>query len=702
MDLKDKTMSRTTPLEQIRNIGIIAHIDAGKTTITERILFYTGITYKIGVVDEGTTVMDFMEEERKRGITISSAATTCHWNDCQINIIDTPGHVDFTAEVERSLRVLDGGVVLFDAVQGVESQSETVWRQADRYAVPRICFVNKMERVGADFYRTISMIEDRLHAKALAIQIPIGSEADFQGVIDLIEQRAWGSDGERDKPLSEIAIPADYKDKVAEMRHKLIEQAAELDDELLAKYLDGQESTAAEIQAALRRITIANKAVLILCGSALSNRGVRLLLDAITTYLPSPSDMPPVKAISVKDNSELVRGASDEEPFTALAFKVVTDPFVGRLVYFRVYSGQINVGDQIMNSTRGKPERIGRLFLMHANRREEIQVAETGAIVSTLGLKNTFTGDTLCSQHQPVLLESIAFPEPVISIAIEPRSRADQDKMGESLRKLTEEDPTFKVNYSEETGQTVVAGMGELHLEIIVHRLLSEFGVTAKVGNPRVAYKESITKAVEAEGRFVRQSGGRGQYGHVWLKVEPAGRGGGFEFIDAIKGGAVPRNFISAIGSGVKEAIDGGVVAGYPIVDIKVTAFDGSYHEVDSSEMAFKMAGSIGLKAAVRKANPVILEPIMKLEVVSPKEFMGDIIGDISAKRGHIESIDNQRDMCIIQALIPLSETFGYTTSLRSQTQGRATHTLEFNSYQEIPAFLAKEVIEKAGTTDYV
>jgi len=702
MDLKDKTMSRTTPLEQIRNIGIIAHIDAGKTTITERILFYTGVTYKIGVVDEGTTVMDFMEEERKRGITISSAATTCHWNDCQINIIDTPGHVDFTAEVERSLRVLDGGVVLFDAVQGVESQSETVWRQADRYAVPRICFVNKMERVGADFYRTISMIEDRLRAKALAIQIPIGSEADFQGVIDLIEMRAWGSDGERDKPLAEIALPADYKDKVAEMRHKMIEQAAELDDELLAKYLDGQEISAAEIKAALRRITIANKAVLVLCGSALSNRGVRLLLDAINAYLPSPADMPPVKAISVKDNSELARTASDEEPFTALAFKVVTDPFVGRLVYFRVYSGQINVGDQIMNSTRGKPERIGRLFLMHANRREEIQSAETGAIVSTLGLKSTFTGDTLCSQSRPVLLESIAFPEPVISIAIEPRTRADQDKMGESLRKLTEEDPTFKVNYSEETGQTVVAGMGELHLEIIVHRLLSEFGVTAKVGNPRVAYKESITKAAEAEGRFVRQSGGRGQYGHVWLKVEPAGRGGGFEFVDAIKGGAVPRNFISAIASGVKEAVDGGVVAGYPIVDIKVTAFDGSYHEVDSSEMAFKMAGSIGLKAAVRKANPVILEPIMKLEVVSPKEFMGDIIGDISAKRGHIESIDNQRDMCIIQALIPLSETFGYTTSLRSQTQGRATHTLEFNSYQEIPAFLAKEVIEKAGTTDYV
>ncbi len=695
-------MSRTVPLEQIRNIGIIAHIDAGKTTITERILFYTGVTYKIGEVDDGTTVMDFMEEERKRGITISSAATTCHWGKYQINIIDTPGHVDFTAEVERSLRVLDGGVVLFDAVQGVESQSETVWRQADRYQVPRICFVNKMERVGADFYHTISMIEDRLHAKALAVQIPVGGETDFQGVIDLLEQRAWGADGDRDKSITEITIPASLTDKVTEMRHKLVEQIAELDDVILTSYLDGKESSVAELKAALRRITIANKAVLVFCGSALSNRGVRLLLDAVTDYLPSPADMPPVKAINIKDSSEIMRPANDEEPFTALAFKVVTDPFVGRLVYFRVYAGQIKVGDQIYNSTRSKAERIGRLFLMHANRREEIQIAETGAIVSTLGLKNTFTGDTLCSQSQQVLLDSIAFPEPVISIAIEPRSRADQDKMGESLRKLTEEDPTFKVHYSDETGQTVVAGMGELHLEIIVHRLLSEFGVNAKVGNPRVAYKETITKAVEAEGRFIRQSGGRGQYGHVWVTVEPAGRGGGFEFIDKVKGGAIPRNFISAIEAGVKEAVNTGVVAGYPLVDIKVTAFDGSYHEVDSSELAFKMAGSMALKAGVRKANPVILEPIMKLEVVSPKEFMGEVIGEISSKRGHIESIDNQRDTVIIQALIPLSETFGYTTGLRSQTQGRATHTLEFNSYQEIPAFLAKEVIEKAGTTDYV
>jgi len=695
-------MSRTVPLEQIRNIGIIAHIDAGKTTITERILYYTGVTYKIGEVDEGTTVMDFMEEERKRGITISSAATTCHWDKYQINIIDTPGHVDFTAEVERSLRVLDGGVVLFDAVQGVESQSETVWRQADRYQVPRICFVNKMERVGADFYHTISMIEDRLHAKAIAIQIPIGSEGDFQGIIDLVEKRAWGADGERDKPLTSIEIPVSYNDKVTQMRHKMIEQIAELDDITLTSYLDGKEISPEEVKAALRRISIANKAVLVLCGSALSNRGVRLLLDAVVDYLPSPADMPPVKAIAVKDNSELMRSANDEEPFTALAFKVVTDPFVGRLVYFRVYSGQIKVGEQIYNATRGKAERIGRLFLMHANRREEIEIAETGSIVSTLGLKNTFTGDTLCNQSEQVLLDSIAFPEPVISIAIEPRSRADQDKMGESLRKLTEEDPTFKVHYSDETGQTVVAGMGELHLEIIVHRLLSEFGVNAKVGNPRVAYKETITKSVEAEGRFVRQSGGHGQYGHVWVVVEPAGRGGGFEFIDKVKGGAIPRNFISAVEAGVKEAVNTGVVAGYPLVDIKVTAFDGSYHEVDSSELAFKMAGSMALKAGVRKANPVILEPIMKLEVVSPKEFMGDVIGDISSKRGHIESIDNQRDTVIVQALIPLSETFGYTTSLRSQTQGRATHTLEFNSYQEIPAFLAKEVIEKAGTTDYV
>jgi len=689
------------PLEQVRNIGIIAHIDAGKTTLTERILYYTGVTYKIGEVDEGTTVTDWMEEERKRGITITSAAITCAWRENRINIIDTPGHVDFTAEVERSLRVLDGGVVIFDAVQGVEAQSETVWRQADRYQVPRVCFVNKMERVGADFYNTLKMITERLHARPLAIQMPIGSEADFSGIVDLIENRAWAADGERDQEPVAMGIPDSVKPKVEEMRHQLIEQMAELDDQMLTAYLDGKDLTADEMKAALRRITLANKAVPVLCGSALTNRGVRLLLDSVLYYLPSPADMPPVRAFDVKTNAPVVREAKDDVPFTALAFKVVTDPFVGRLVYFRVYSGQVKSGDQVYNSARGKSERIGRLFLMHANRRDEIEVADTGAIVSTLGLKNTFTGDTLCSQVQPVLLESIRFPEPVISVAIEPRTRADQDKMGEALRKLTEEDPTFKVNYNEETGQIVVAGMGELHLEIIVHRLLSEWGVTAKVGRPRVAYKETITRTVQAEGRFVRQTGGRGQYGDVWIEVEPAPRGGGFEFIDKIKGGAVPKNFVSAIEAGVREALEDGVVAGYPLVDVKVTAYDGSYHEVDSSELAFKMAGSMALKAAAGKAGPVILEPIMRMEVVTPKEFLGDIIGDVTSRRGHIESIETHGETCIIQALIPLAETFGYATALRSQTQGRASHTLEFHSYQQIPESLMKEVVDKTGMARY-
>jgi len=690
-------MSRTIPLEQVRNIGIIAHIDAGKTTLTERILYYTGVTYKIGEVDEGTTVTDWMEEERKRGITITSAAITCSWKGHRINIIDTPGHVDFTAEVERSLRVLDGGIVIFDAVQGVEAQSETVWRQADRYHVPRICFVNKMERVGADFYNTIQMIVDRLHANPLPVQIPIGSEADFKGIIDLVENRAWLMDGERDSQPTEIPIPESEKQKTSDFRHKLIEQMAELDDQILVSFLDGKDIQPEEILAALRRITLANKAVPVLCGSALSNRGVRLLLDAVVNYLPSPADMPPIRAVDINDNKPIIREAKDNEPFTALAFKVVTDPFVGRLVYFRVYAGQVKSSDQVFNSTRGKTERIGRLFLMHANRRDEIEVADTGAIVATLGLKNTFTGDTLCSQVQPVLLESIRFPEPVISVAIEPRTRADQDKLGEALRKLTEEDPTFKVNFNEETGQIVIAGMGELHLEVIVHRLLSEFGVTAKVGRPRVAYKETVTTSAQAEGKFVRQSGGHGQYGHVWLEIEPAVRGSGWEFIDKVKGGAIPRNFIPAIETGVREALEGGVVAGYPLVDVKVTAYDGSYHEVDSSDLAFKMAGSIALKHAVNKANPVILEPIMRMEIVTPKEFLGDIIGDVTSRRAHIESIETHGDICIIQALIPLAETFGYATNLRSQTQGRASHTLEFHSYQEIPASLVKEVVERTG-----
>ncbi len=691
-------MSRSFPLERVRNIGIIAHIDAGKTTLTESVLYYTGVTYKKGGVDEGTTVTDWMEEERARGITITSAAITCQWKEFRINIIDTPGHVDFTAEVERCLRVLDGGVVLFDAVQGVEAQSETVWRQADKYHVPRICFVNKMERVGASFEHTVEMIEGRLHAKALPIQLPIGSETSFQGVIDLIENKAYSKDGERDKPVEEIAIPADMLEKVKTARHNMIERLAESDDQMLSRYLDGDEFTAEEIRAGIRKATLAAKLVPCLCGSALSNKGVRPLLDAVGYYLPAPSDMPPTKAVDYKNNNELTMQVSDTEPFTALAFKVVTDPFVGRLVYFRVYSGVVKASDQVLNATRGKPERIGRLFLMHANKREELEYADTGSIVATLGLKNTFTGDTLSNIDQPVLLESIKFPEPVISIAIEPKSRSDQDKMGEALRKLSEEDPTFKVKYNEETGQIVISGMGELHLEIITHRMLSEFGVGANVGNPRVAYKETITQKAEAEGRFVRQSGGKGQYGDCWLEVEPAAPGSGFEFAERIKGGTIPRNYIPAIEKGVKAACETGTLAGYPIVDIKVTVFDGSYHEVDSNENAFAMAGSMGLKAAVHKAKPVILEPIMKMEVVSPKEFMGDVIGDISSRRAHIELIENRSDMVIISALIPLSETFGYTTALRSQTQGRANQSIEFHSYQEIPAFLLKELTDKTGT----
>jgi elongation factor G len=661
------------------------------------VLYYTGITYKKGGVDEGTTVTDWMEEERARGITITSAAITCQWGDYRINIIDTPGHVDFTAEVERCLRVLDGGIVLFDAVQGVEAQSETVWRQADKYNVPRICFVNKMERVGASFEHTVEMIESRLHARALPIQMPIGNETSFQGVIDLIENKAYSKDGERDKSIEEIAIPAELQAKVKEARHNMIERLAESDDQMLSRYLDGEEITNDEIRAGIRKATIAAKLVPVLCGSALSNKGVRPLLDAVGYYLPAPSDMPPTKAVDYKNSSELTLQISDREPFTALAFKVVTDPFVGRLVYFRVYSGVVKASDQVLNTTRGKTERIGRLFLMHANRRDEIEEADTGAIVATLGLKNTFTGDTLSNMDKPVLLESIKFPEPVISIAIEPKSRIDQEKMGEALRKLSEEDPTFKVKYNEETGQIVISGMGELHLEIISHRMMSEFGVSANVGNPRVAYKETITQKVQAEGRFIRQSGGKGQYGDCWLELEPQPPGTGFEFVEKIKGGTIPRNYIPAIEKGVKAACETGTLAGYPIVDIKVTVFDGSYHEVDSNENAFQMAGSMGLKAGVHKAKPIILEPIMKMEVISPKEFMGDVIGDISSRRAHIDSIENRAEIVVISALIPLSETFGYTTALRSQTQGRASQTMEFNSYQEIPAFLLKELTDKTG-----
>lgn len=691
-------MSRSFPLERIRNIAIIAHIDAGKTTLTERMLYYTGFTYKIGEVDEGTAVMDWMEQERQRGITITSAAITCHWEDHRINIIDTPGHVDFTAEVERCLRVLDGGVVLFDGVAGVEAQSETVWRQADRYRVPRICFINKMERLGADFDRTVSMITNRLNATPLPIQLPIGSGDTFEGIVDLLENKAWAYDGDdAAAPVVEVAIPEAEQARSAEARLAMIEKLAEVDDHILVSYIEGDEITSAELKTAIRKATLADRLVPVLCGSALRNMGVRKLLDAITDYLPSPQDMPPVRAIDIKGGNEVTRAAKDDAPFSALAFKVVTDPFMGRLVYFRVYSGSLKAGAQIYNSTRGKAERIGRLLLMRANRREEVDRADTGSIVATVGLKSTFTGDTLCLSNQPILLESIRFPEPVLSIAIEPRTRADQEKMGESLRKLAEEDPTFKVSYNEETGQTVVAGMGELHLEVVVRRLLSEFGVGAKVGKPRVAYKETITAPARAEARFVRQTGGHGQYGHVILELEPRERGSGFEFEDRIRGAAIPRQFIPSVEVGVKDAMGTGPVVGYPVVDVKVGLMDGTYHEVDSSEVAFRMAGSMAFKDGVRRAKPVLLEPTMRLEVVSPKEFLGDIIADISARRGQIESIETHGDTCIIQALLPLSEAFGYATSLRSQTQGRATHSLEFHSYQELPPEVAEQMANTTG-----
>jgi len=690
--VREKTVPRSFPLEQIRNIGIIAHIDAGKTTVTERMLYYTGRTYKIGAVDEGTAVMDWMEQEKARGITITAAATTCYWQDHHINIIDTPGHVDFTAEVERSLRVLDGGVVVLDAVAGVEAQSETVWRQADRYNVPRICFINKMDRVGANFNRSLSMIKERLKANPLPIQMPLGIEASHEGIIDLVENTAWRFD---DNPESEpiaVAIPESYQAKCNELRQELIEKLAEIDDQILAAYLGSSHITASELKAALRRATLANKGVPILCGSALRNKGIQTLLDAIVSYLPAPLDMPPVRTIDTRVGAEVTRPARDESPFTALAFKVVSDPFMGRLVYLRVYSGKVKAGAQVFNSTRGKRERLGRLLAMHANHREELTEADTGAIVATLGLKNTFTGDTLCPSSQPVLLEAIRFPEPVLSIAIEPKTRTDQDKMEGALQRLTEEDPTFKVNYNQETGQTLISGMGELHLEVILNRLLTEFKVGAKVGKPRVAYKETITIPVEAEGRFVRQTGGHGQYGHVCLKLEPMERGSGFQFVDKVKSGAIPKQYIPAVEIGIKEAMETGVLAGYPLVDTKAIIYDGSYHEVDSSEIAFRMAGSIALKDGASKAKAVLLEPIMKLGVVTPEQFLGDVIGDLNSRRGHIEAIETYDGMCAIRAVIPLAETFGYATSLRSLTQGRATHSLEFYQYRELPAALADQI----------
>jgi elongation factor G len=695
-DGEERTVPRSFPLDHVRNIAIIAHIDAGKTTITERILYYTGRTYKIGEVDEGTAVMDWMEEERRRGITITAAATTCYWQEHRINIIDTPGHVDFTAEVERSLRVLDGGVVVFDAVAGVEAQSETVWRQANRYGVSRICFINKMDRIGADFDRTLSMIEEQLHANPLPIQLPLGSEISFDGIIDLVENKAWRFDANPDLPPVEVAIPEAERERCSQFRQALVEKLAEVDDQILAAYLGGSSINPSELRQAIRRVTLAAKGVPIICGSALKNKGIQPLLDAVVNYLPSPVDMPPVRAIDTRGGGEVTRPPRDDAPFSALAFKVVSDPFVGRLVYFRVYSGRVKVGMQVFNSTRGKRERIGRLLRMHANRREEITEADTGDIVATLGLKNTFTGDTLCHYSQPVLLEPIRFPEPVISVAVEPRTRVDQDKLGAALQRLTEEDPTFKVNYDREAGQTIISGMGELHLEYLVSRLLSEFGVGAKVGKPNVAYKETITVPVQVEGRFIRQTGGHGQYGNVWLRLEPMERGSGFQFADRVRGGAIPKQYILAAETGIKEAMENGIVAGYPVIDIRAIIYDGSYHEVDSSEMAFKMAGSMALRDGVMKAKPILLEPIMKLEIVAPEQFLGDIMGDLTSRRGHIESIGIRDDMAVIRALVPLAEVFGYATSLRSLTQGRATHSLEFNRYQELPAELADQITSKA------
>ena len=688
-------MSREFPLEDIRNIGIIAHIDAGKTTVTERVLYYTGRTYKLGEVHEGTAVMDWMDQERERGITITAAATTCYWREHRVNIIDTPGHVDFTAEVERSLRVLDGGVVVFDAVSGVEAQSETVWRQADRYRVPRICLVNKMDRVGASFNRTVSMIETRLQATPLPIQLPLGSEERFYGVVDLIENKAWRYSNDPNAGPEAIPIPDDEINRVNEARQHLIAKIAEHDDALMIAFIEGHHIEPEELRKAVRRVTLNIKGVPVLCGSALKNMGMQRLLDAVVDYLPSPLEVPPVEGTETRTGNKVTREASDDAPFSALAFKVVTDPFVGRLVYFRVYSGRVKVGAQVYNPVRGRPERIGRLLLMHANHREDITYADTGAIVATLGLKKTFTGDTLCEPSKAILLESIRFPEPVISVAIEPKTRADQDKMGEALLKLTEEDPTFKVIYNEETGQTIISGMGELHLEVLTSRLIREFNVGVKVGRPRVAYKETITEPVKVEGKFVRQSGGHGQYGVVNVEFEPQPRGKGFEFIDSIKGAAIPRQFIPPVKSGVQEAMETGVVAGYPVVDIKATLYDGSYHDVDSSELAFKMAGSIALKDGVKKGKPILLEPIMKLEVVTPEQFLGDVISDLNSKRGHIGKIDPQGDTFVIHCLIPMAESFGYATSLRSLTQGRATHSLEFHSYEQLPQEKADEIIEK-------
>lgn len=684
------------PLEKTRNIGIMAHIDAGKTTTTERILYYTGVTYKIGEVHEGTAVMDWMPQEQERGITITSAATTCSWAEHNINIIDTPGHVDFTIEVERSLRVLDGAVAVFDAVAGVEPQSETVWRQATKHNVPTIAFMNKMDRVGADFHMAVNSMIDRLGAKPIVIQLPLGSEDRFRGSIDIVKMLAYCYDDETlGSKFIEEQIPDDSLDSAQKYREKLIEDVAEVDDIIMDKYLMGEDISIEDIKRALRHGTINLKFTPILCGSAFRNKGIQLLLDAIVDYLPSPLDKPPIKCKRLKDGVEIERRADDNEPFTALAFKIMTDSYVGQLTFVRVYSGVLSAGSYVYNSTKGVKERIGRILRMHANKREDIKEVRAGDIAAIVGLKNTLTGDTLCTESEPVILEAIEFPEPVISVAIEPKTKADQEKLTVSLSKLAAEDPSFKVSFNEETGQTIISGMGELHLEIIADRLKREFKVGANVGKPQVAYKETIKSSVKVEGKYVRQSGGRGQYGHVWIEIEPLKRGQGFEFINKIVGGVIPKEYIPAIEKGVKEAMEGGVLLGYPVVDVRVTLFDGSYHEVDSSEMAFKVAGSMAFKEGAMKAQVILLEPIMAVEVVTPEEYMGDVIGDLSSRRGKIISLLKRANTQLINASVPLSQMFGYATDLRSKSQGRATYTMQFSHYEEVPQSITEEIMKK-------
>ena len=686
---------RNVSLEKIRNIGIIAHIDAGKTTTTERILYYTGKTYKLGDIDEGTTQMDWMPQEKERGITIMAAATTTFWHGTGINIIDTPGHVDFTAEVERSLRVLDGGVTVLDAEEGVQSQSETVWHQADKYKVPRICFINKMDKLGADFHRTVKMIKDRLGANPAVMTLPIGKEHDFKGIVDLLTQKSliWGSDEMGAEYEIKDEIPADMKKDVETYRHKLIEQICENDDSLLEKYLEGKEPDLDELKKALRQATIAYKLVPIYAGSSLRNKGVQPLLNAIVDYLPSPLDIVLIKGVNPKTNQEEVRKTYTDQPFSALAFKIQLDPHVGKLTYMRIYSGRLNSGSYTWNTTKGKQERIGRLLLMHANQREDIQEALAGEIVAIVGLKDTGTGDTLSDPQNPILLEQISFPEPVISLAIEPKTKADQEKMGQALQKLAEEDPTFIVKSNLETGQTIIWGMGELHLEVLVDRMKREFKVDANVGAPQVAYKETIKSEASGEGKYIRQTGGRGQYGHCLLRVGPKSRGEGYEFVNAIKGAAIPNEFIPSVQKGVKEALEKGVLAGYPLVDIKVTLYDGTYHEVDSSDIAFKIAGSIALQNAVKQAGLSLLEPIMKVEVTTPDEFMGTVIGDLSSKRAQILNTEKRGKVSIINALVPLSELSGYATTLRSLSQGRATYYMEPSHYEEVPKNITEKIV---------